>query len=265
MSLIALAVYDTDDNDRSMMTQATLSSLLRTVDLTRHRVVVVDNASCAKTHAIYQDFPEFQYIYNERNLGTAEAINLAWRQRRPGEHAVKMDNDVVIHVENWADILEDALAREKVWNTMRGMWEQNKIGILGLKRKDLPEAPWRTDWAHSEICRLSHAPGQRWLDVERVGHVIGTCQMYSSALLDVIGYLYQPTLYGFDDALAAARCKGAGFWSAFLPGIEIDHIDPGGTDYTEWKRREADRAWGQVQALGREMEKGINIYYNPFE
>jgi hypothetical protein len=66
---------------------------------------------------------------------------------------------------------------------------------------------------------------------------MGTCQMYNSALLDKIGYLYQPSIYGFDDIISAIRCQLAGFYSCFLPHIEIDHIDVGGDAYTLEKQQ----------------------------
>lgn len=264
MSLIAMAVHDTAENKRTQFTRETLDCLRRTVHPARHRVIVVDNGSCPETLELYEQYPQFDYLYNTENIGTAEAINRAWMFRYPDENAVKMDNDVVIHVQNWADMLEEAISRKMAYNLHTDEWVMNEIGIIGLKRKDLAESPWRTDWARSRMYRLSHEPGERWLDIERVGHVMGTCQMYSAALLEKIGFLYQPGLYGFDDALAAARCKAAGFWNAFLLGIEIDHIDPGGTPYNEWKREEADKYWKKVQEIGNDYLTGKkSVYYAP--
>ena len=94
---------------------------------------------------------------------------------------------------------------------------------------------------------------------------MGTCQAYSPALLDKIGYLYQPRLYGFDDALAAVRCKVAGMWSIFLPHIEIDHIDPGDTEYQGWKEKHAGEDMKTYNSLASEYFSGArSIYYNPF-
>jgi GT2 family glycosyltransferase len=232
MSLIAIAIFDTPENRRSELTRRTLESLLDTVDFTRHRVFLSVNAATPGTMIAISNFGKaigsaLDVIHNEDNLGTARAINKAWKYRQPGENAIKMDNDVVIHQAGWVDILEECISREP------------RIGIIGLKRKDLDEGRENSPAQFaSKLIRL-HAPkGYRWLDVEVVQHVMGTCQMYSAALLDKIGYLYQPGLYGFDDSLAAARCQKAGFFSCFYPAIEIDHIDPPGVhdaSYTKWK------------------------------
>lgn len=226
--LIAMAVYDTEHNNRTWMTEKTLLSLRDTVDLGKHILVVSDNGSCPETHKLYKAMREKMSLvvnYNGENLGTAKAINQVWCFRDQGEHCVKMDNDVVIHQRGWVDRMEDVFQRDPT------------IGICGLKRKDLAEAPWADGDMKSTLHMLPHVVGQPWIVVEEVKGVIGTCQAYSSALLDKIGYLVQPGVYGFDDSLSAVRAQLAGFRSVFLPGIEIDHIDPGGDAYCIEKQR----------------------------
>lgn len=255
--LLAMAVWDNPENGRTWMTEKTLHSLARTVDWDKHRLIVCDNASCRATHDLYQATLDdrllpFTVIYNDTNLGTARAINRAWKQREPGEHALKMDNDVTIAQPGWADWMEDVFSRDYT------------IGICGLKRKDLAECPWSdNDWYRSRIKMLPHAPGQRWLIVEEVLHVIGTCQAYSSLLLDQIGYLYQPGQYAFDDGLASIRSRVSGFKNVFLHGFEIDHIDPGGDDYTKWKKEYASQFMATYHQLKDQYESGKRgVYYD---
>jgi GT2 family glycosyltransferase len=252
--LIAMAVWDTEENKRAWMTRDTLLSLARTVDFDQHRLVISDNGSCAETHEVYKEMAphlSLKVLFNGKNIGTANAINIAWKERRPGEHAVKMDNDVVIHQPCWADWMEDVFRRDP------------EIGICGLKRVDVDEAPWNPPgWSKSTLRMLPHKRGQRWLVVEEVQHVIGTCQAYSSALLDRIGFLYQPGVYGFDDSLAAVRAKVAGFKSAFLHGFEITHLDEP-TNYTGWKRAQASMHMKAYHKLRRKCEIGeLPVYYD---
>jgi len=229
MALIAIVTYDTPENDRAWMTRDTLDSLSNTVDLHKHRLFIVDNGSCEETLSLIRvlpnRWPNTTLIENGENIGTARAINKAWMHREPDEVAVKMDNDVVVHQDGWLDIIEETFLREP------------SIGILGLKRKDLDERPGNPISHYQSVLHMiRQEKGERWIVVEYVNHVMGTCQAYNPLLLEKIGYLEQgDTPYGFDDALSAIRCKVAGFKSAFLPCIEIDHIDPGGTDYCKWK------------------------------
>jgi hypothetical protein len=61
--------------------------------------------------------------------------------------------------------------------------------------------------------------------------------MYNYRLIDKIGGMMQPGIYGFDDSLAAVRCQVSGFVNCFLPHIEIEHIDTGEKIYQKEKER----------------------------
>lgn len=254
--LIAMAVWDTVGNKRTEQTRETLVSLATKVDWTRHRLIISDNGSCDETQKVYnkaRDWMPFYLIQNGENLGTARAVNRAWSYRNPGENVVKMDNDVVVHQTGWADDMEEAFCRDQT------------IGICGLKRKDLEERPNHpVKHYRSDLGMLPHQPGQKWMVVEDVNHVIGTCQAYSSALFEKIGYLYQGDWrYGFDDALASLRARIAGFRTVFLPYIDIDHIDPGATDYTQQKMKEAGEKLQRYSEIVLEYRMGKRpIFYD---
>ena len=237
MALISLAVWDTEENGRTEYTAKTLETLYLTVNTRKHRIIIVDNGSCEATQKLLNKAARIEVIRLHENIGTAKAVNKAWQLRKPNENCVKMDNDVVIHSRDWVEDMERAIKLDPA------------IGIVGLKRKDCWEEPSRTDFYKSSLEMLPHVPGEPWVVVERVNHVMGTCQMFSSALLDKIGYLYQPRLYGFDDALAAIRCQVAGFYSCFLPHIEIDHIDTGATAYQGWKEKHAGEDMAEYNRL----------------
>jgi len=226
MALIAMAVFDTEENNRTQYTKRTLQSLMNTVNMAKHRIHVIDNASCKATKQVLKDFePHITVHTNGQNIGTAKAVNIGWQHRQPGEHAIKMDNDVVIHSTGWVEEMEEAIMLD------------SKIGIVGLKRKDCWEKPTHENPHYKSTLELLGGVNHKWIPIEKVNHVMGTCQMFNSALLDKIGYLYQPRLYGFDDSLAAIRCQVAGFYSCFIPSIEIDHIDTGETPYQGWKEK----------------------------
>ena len=251
--LIAMAVYDTPENKRTWMTKRTLKSLANMVNWSKHRLIVVDNGSCDLTLWLYGYMAkafDFTLIRNETNVGTAKAINQAWRHREPGEHCVKMDNDVVVHQLSWPHLMELVFARDA------------EIGICGLKRRDVDASPHNVE-EPSTIRMLPHKKGQSWIIVEEVKHVMGTCQAYSSLLLDRIGYLNQPGVYGFDDSLASIRAHMAGFKTVYLPGVGLDHIDPGGDAYCQWKRDEAGRRFPEFNTQVALYEMGAeDIYYD---
>ena len=252
-----MASFVTETNDRGWQLRATLKSLAETVDWGRHRLFVIDNGSTQEAHDIYSDCKTllpFTLISLPKNVGTARAINRAWAQRQPGEHAVKLDSDMVFHESGWLDRMTECVEREPT------------IGIIGVKRVDLMENPWRdaSDWYKSELVMLKHELGQRWLVVEKANHIIGSATLFNEKLLDRIGGLTQPGEYGLDDSLAAARCTAAGFWNCFWPHTLVSHIDPGGTDYSKWKGEHAGQFFPLYHRMLAEYANGTrSLYVDP--
>jgi GT2 family glycosyltransferase len=231
MALIALCCHDTVENGRSKYTKETLDSLFNTVDFENHRLIIVDNNSCVETKNIISEFLTYtnrniDVITNSENVGTAKAINQAWAMRQPGETLIKMDNDCVINHFGWVEDMEIAMLK-------------GGYGIMGLKRKDLFQSPTSDDIWKTTLKMIPHEKGEPWYVVEESEDIMGTCTMFHPTLTDKMGGLMQSGLYGFDDTLACIRAKLLGYKLAFLPHIDIDHIDEGGDAYTEWKRKYA--------------------------
>lgn len=256
MSLIAMAVYSTPENGKDEYLEKTLKSLQDTVDFKQHRLILSVNAFTARTKTIFSWYEHIisQIIYNEKNLGTAEAINKAWRLRLPGENCVKMDDDVVIHSNDWLYLMEEAVRREPF------------IGQIGLKRRDCWENPAHENpFYRSELIMLPHSPGEKWIVVERCSHIMGTCVLHASALLDKIGFLFQPGVYGFDDSFMSLRSSLAGFKNVFLTAVDIEHIDRGDTGFQKWKENHASSCWEKYHECVSEYKSGKrSLYYNPF-
>jgi GT2 family glycosyltransferase len=250
MSLIAMAVYDTVENYRSKYTDQTLRGLSKSVDWNKHRLIVIDNGSCDTTKRLYEfwlDWFKFEVIHNAENVGTAKAINQAWALRKPGEHCIKIDNDIVINnCTDWVEQLENVVRLDPT------------IGQVGLKRKDCAETTDNPNQFYRSILRqLPHTAGERWVVVEKQFHVMGSCVLHSHQLLDRVGGLYQIGLYGFDDAFMSARAIRAGFQPVMLPHIDIDHIDAGDNPYQKEKEKLANDVWAAglyiktLDAIGR--------------
>lgn len=251
-----MAVYSTEENNKDECLQKTLSSLKETVDFTKHRLILSVNSHTEFTKSIFELYSDIisDIIWNDENVGTAEAINKVWKQRKELEAAIKMDDDVVIYKKDWVDFMEDAILRD------------NKIGIIGLKRRDLIQTTWHQDpHFRSELLMLPHNAGERWAYVEKTGDIMGTCTMYNPLLLDKIGYLKQIDKYGYDDNIACHRAHLAGFYNCFLIGVDIEHVDNGGTPYQDWKHKHSGECTQRYIRFVHDMiNEKQSIYYNPF-
>lgn len=254
MALIGMAVHSTTENQKEECLRRTLQSLKRTVDFTRHRLHLSVNSSTVKTELILMEFDPIieRVIYNDRNIGTAEAINKVWQDRKQGEHAIKMDDDIVINTDiDWIGLMETIIANDSL------------VGQVGLKRKDCRENPNDPDpFYRSKEYQIAG------IEVEECSHIMGSCVMHSDRLLNEVGYLWQPELYGFDDALMSRRSKLAGFKNLFLPckTVDIDHVDEGKTPYQGWKEKHSMQDnWANYERAAKEYDLGSrDIYYNPF-
>jgi GT2 family glycosyltransferase len=256
--LISTVTFDTPENKRSEMTLRTYESLLKTVDFNRHRLIISDNGSTdPATIEFLSEIKDHSVtvIYNHKNIGTATGINQAWKMRKPGEHACKIDNDVVVHQSGWADLAEEVFSRDP------------RYGLIGLKRKDLEQRPdHNVPHFRSSLVMIPHKPGEKWIVIEETQDIMGTCTFFSSALLDKIGYLYQGGWkYGFEDAYVCHRTHIAGFKTGFINGIEIDHIDTGDNQaYLKWKQDYAFVNFPTYRQWVSELSEGKRpIYHGP--
>lgn len=259
--LICVACHDTEENGRTKYTKRTYDSLCETIDNATTKVAFIDNGSCKETKDFFDEIDDFNtflpVITNDHNTGTAEAINLGIHTYgKKGDFVIKLDNDVTFGEFGWADKMKSIIERDP------------KIGILGLKRKDLLDQPLSPEYP-TIMKYVNHNLGDKWdfyNVVEERGEIIGTCTMFNPKLLEAVGYLWQPSVYAFDDCLMSTRSRIAGFYNAFYPCIEIEHIDAGGTSYTEWKKKMASVYLGSIKKIEEEYYDGTrSIYYNPFE
>jgi GT2 family glycosyltransferase len=222
---------------------------------------VVNGQTEATADAIakFVKFTGSQVFYMPENVGTAKAVNRAMRERQTGEYFVKMDNDVRFYRPGWLDDMEEAMRADPT------------IGILGLKRSDLEQHPNHDEERFRSTLRFVPScieKGKPWICVEETADIMGTCTMFSPALLYAIGYMYQPGYYGYDDVLMCVRSHVAGFKNCFLPHIRIDHLDPvfeeGTPDhYSGWKSASAWSDGAEYNRIKEGYENGSIPIYSP--
>lgn len=255
-SLLCMCVYDTEENNRHQYTLATCKGLEKVAD-NGQPMLVVDNASYKPTQEFLEEWclqwHHVTYLRMETNLGTAGGLNEGIKRLKPGQHLLKIDNDVIVNTPGWIEQLEFVVER------------MPDIGILGCKRKDCIEYPGHPNPNfNSEFGLVSHKPGEPWRIVEYAKHIMGTCVLYSDKLIDTLGGFYQFGVYGFEDSLYCTRSLVAGFKNAFLPAIDIDHIDVGGP-YQKEKEAMANEWFAKYVEHARAIINKEKPVYSPVE
>ncbi len=278
MAILAMCFHNLDPA-HTEYSRITYETFLKTVDFSRYVLGVFDNASTDPgTRDLLKRINGDRHYVRASiiNVGTAAGINSIWKRLhqnpvpgvlgRGGQAVCKLDNDWTfaegISGDGW---LEEALE----------VFERDpSIGVVGLKRTDLQDVPGHDviPWVENpdmnipatQLRMLPQPTGlDRWLVVEEAAHVMGTAQVISPQLLEAIGYLVQPGLYGFDDSLLAVRANVAGFKSAFLPHLSIRHLDPGVMPYQQWKVDVANIKIEEYFGLRAAYETGVRpVYYD---
>jgi GT2 family glycosyltransferase len=105
MSLIGVVTYN-----HYSYTKLLLDSIVKYTDLTKNRVVIVDNGSTDGTvDRIVSDYPLFSLIQNDKNI-VARAINKMFDFRSANEDVVFISNDTLVSP-NWLEMLTEDLYR----------------------------------------------------------------------------------------------------------------------------------------------------------
>lgn len=239
--IIAMCVYCTEENGKLKYLQQTLDSLLTTVDFKKHELIIIQNDQYKETSRLINQYLNhdlnIKLIYPGENLGTAEGINLALKQRKDGQFFVKCDDDWTTTHIGWVEEMQEQIELHP------------EIGILGLKRDDV----------YGEL--IPDKDGQLLWNND----IMGTCTMYNPAMLEKIGALKQFSKYGYDDSVFSVRSIVAGFKNAFMRNIKIVNLDEGGTEYTEWKKKEAGIYASEAAIVTDLIRTGQLSYYYPFE
>lgn len=122
----------------------------------RLRLVVIDNGSSdGSSHRIQQEFPGYEYIFNEKNLGFARSVNQGIARFPDSDHFLLVNNDATLA----SDCLEKLLAAKadlagptiyyknqpgKIWQS-GGYFHKYKMGIsIPLKNRALENNRTRT-------------------------------------------------------------------------------------------------------------------------
>jgi len=251
--------------NRRWMVEEAISSWLELVPSNLWDLYVVDNNSEDGTAEwvaeLARSFDFIHAILLDKNLGTAVALNLAWREAGPGVHRIKADSDIKINTPGFLERM------------ITCMDELPSLGILGLRRDDLVENPYHKDpWYRSKYLDLD--TNREIIHLEQCPHIMGSWQMYNASTTEQFGYLIQPGKYGFDDALASIRMSKLGFRNCFLRGwgdtsVSIEHLDPGegdgsdewNTEYTNWKRDFARDTMAKYREMADQYKNGLRSLY----
>ncbi|MDA2922949.1 glycosyltransferase [Patescibacteria group bacterium AH-259-L07] len=110
--LIIISVYN-----KPILTRRCIESIIRTTDLKKNLLFIVDDHSDEKTRNVLDQFsikyPQVVLRRNAQNIGKPKSVNVALRRYTKMDYYTIIDNDITILNKNWVTILMNA---HKDWN-----------------------------------------------------------------------------------------------------------------------------------------------------
>jgi len=187
--------------NRLETTKIALASLRNTVDLDEIDLHVIDNGSTDGT-AEWLATQEFCVDLLEENIGCPKALNKVLSEwRKPGQHVIKMDNDVEILTQGWLD---------KWLDFLDNVPDVAIIGGVGGHHQDTDDN------------FLANKHGYEYLAISPMGAFV----IHSGAFMDKIGYfdvLAPNHLYGFEDNILVEKAQRLKWLRCILKEIQWKH------------------------------------------
>jgi len=191
---------------------------------------IFDNGSIDGTLKYLESLKyNFKVLSQPINIGVAKGLNFILEHRKPEQHFMKLDNDMVLETDDkdWLNKMCDIL--EAPWNAKTPDHKDVKLGALGLK-------PYKLVPEHKNKVTINGYT----LELPPEG-TLGCATVWKNEALNRIGKFVEDFgTYGYEDSIQNTRLGVVGYITAFWPDIKIVHIDPGGeTDYMKSKHKAA--------------------------
>lgn len=230
--------------NRKDLTLRTLHGLQEMGAFEQAEVVIWDNASADGTFEMLQGMAYLGQLDGERiwshleNIGCPQALNwilACWR--KPGQHFIKVDNDVVLQTLGWVD-------------TLCTFFDAHPDVVLA--------GPWYEELLTANQGRIVADHGD-WLEVFPI---IGHCVAHRGAFLDQAGFfdvLADDHLYGFEDNLMAHRAGAAGYKCAVLKTVTLQNIQRHSS--LDHETHTSERREAHVCRLRPEYERRVHLVH----
>lgn len=206
-------------------TKNCLESLQR-VTYPNLKVVVVDNASAdGSGRRLEQEFREYRFVFNERNLGFSRGCNAGIRAALEDEacrYVLLLNNDAVVSPQLLEKAVETAEASDD-------------IGVVGGKifhsadSKVLSYAGgYVSRWRGQTIVRgFAEVDQGRYDEPCEVGFIIGALMLIKRSVLESVGLLPEEYFFGVEDLDYSLTVKLKGYKLYYVPQFVAYHVGDG--------------------------------------
>jgi GT2 family glycosyltransferase len=222
VSIIILS-YNTKD-----LLHASLTSLVKQLDLTSYEIIVVDNASSDDSvEMVKKDFTDVKLIENDENAGFAKGCNLGAKHAK-GEYTLFLNSDTQLkenHLDEMATFLE---MHEKV--AVIGGKFHNTDGSIQRSFGKFYTLPsvflMLTTGDKGELLRNTSNT------LQYVDWVSGGFMLVRRSVFDSLGGFDEHFFMYIEDMELCYRVKKLGYQVAYYPKTVIEHVGHGSSNRT---------------------------------
>lgn len=216
-----------------------LSSIKSHCEILNPEVLVIDNDSAETISELESSFPQFTFIFNEKNIGYAAANNIGIL-KASGKFILLLNPDTIVNKDSFQPMIK--------------FLEENKnVGIVGCKifnadgdieRSTHSFPSLLKEFVHANEFIKNIVGYESWISgflkkifkskslesywdhnsIKEVDHVTGACMMVKREVIDKVGLLDEAFFLYNEEVEWSLRFKNAGYKSVFLPDSNIMHL-----------------------------------------
>lgn len=200
-----------------------LDSLAKLKDELGFEVYVVDNVSTdGSVKKAKEKFPEFNFIFNEENLGFGKAHNLVLK-KAVTPYVLTLNPDCEVPKRTLSHMVEFMEKNPEVGISSSKV--EKADGSLDIASHRGFPTPWASIlYFLFKNDRLYHLTDRNMNVVHEVDSVVGAFMLMSKRVLEEVGYFDEDYfLYG-EDLDLCFRIKNAGFKVMYVPEVKVIHV-----------------------------------------
>lgn len=209
-----------------------LRSVYQKLEHLSFEVIVVDNGSIdSRVEIVPQEFPAVEFLYNEKNLGFAKAVNQGI-QASQGRYILLVNPDVVFLNRSFSELVQFMDQHPRVGIIGPRVYDDESRQSVQLSCRGFPSLLNYLFSRYSPLTRLfpNNRFSKRFLmtdwdhdKIRAVDWVSGCCMLIRKELLNEIGSLDEAYTLFFEDVDICYRTHEAGWKVMYYPKAGVVH------------------------------------------
>jgi GT2 family glycosyltransferase len=206
-------------------TQKCIASLLA-ASYPALRIIIVDNGSADQSgKRLHVDFPQLQFIFNEKNLGFSRGCNAGIRAALNDTacaYVLLLNNDAEVPAHFLEAAIDAASADDRIGLVGGKILHSAESKVIAYAGGDI------TRWRGQLIIRgINEVDRGQYDQPDEVGFVTGAFMLITRQVLETVGPLPEEYFFGTEEQDYSFNVRRAGYKLYYVPEFVAYHIGDG--------------------------------------